>query len=57
MKKENQCQVDNQQSINYYPNNMFYFVKDKYNFLLEYFKLIMFLKLTIINKLLKVSIC
>lgn len=57
MKKENQCQVDNQQSINYYPNNMFYFVKDKYNFLLEYFKLIMFLNLTIINKLLKVSIC
>lgn len=56
MKKENQCQVDNQQSINYYPNNMFYFIKDKYNFLLEYFKLIMFLNLTIINKLLKVSI-
>lgn len=57
MKKENQCQVDNQQSINYYPNNMFYFIKDKYNFVLEYFKLIMFLNLTIINKLLKVSIC
>lgn len=56
MKIENQCQVDNQQSINYYPNNMFYFIKDKYNFVLEYFKLIMFLNLTIINKLLKVSI-